>query len=125
MTFATWRDVLTWAILGIVALFGSPISQLVRQLFLAWFKVNIQDKAAVFLVIVMSALMALLEMWLSGTLTGVTIASFPAWFGGMVSVALVYWELFNESPGALGQGGLLKPLALPPVAPAAKPLVTK
>ena len=118
MTFATWRDVLTWAILGIVALFGSPISQLVRQLFLAWFKVNIQDKAAVFLVIVMSALMALLEMWLSGTLTGVTIASFPAWFGGMVSVALVYWELFNESPTVLGQGGLLKPLTLPkPAAP--------
>ena len=122
MVFSNWRDVLTWVILVVVALMGSPISQLVRQLFLSVFGVNIQDKAAVLLVVIMSAVMAILEMWLSGTLTGITVASFPTWFGGMTSVALVYWELFNESPGALGQGGLLKPLAIPPVTPAAKPL---
>jgi hypothetical protein len=99
-----WRDIFT-VILGlVVAALGAPITQALKNL-LGW-----TEKAALVLSVVVALGVAVLELFLTGQLTGesFTIANLPQAFFLVYSVTAIYYGLLKTSEGFLGQGLLLK-----------------
>ena len=113
MEFKTWNDVFVWVIMIIVLLAGAPVSQLIKLAMQKIFGVTIYDVWAVVVTGIAAFLLAMLDMWLSGKLSGVTVGTFPAWLSGILFVASMYWQLFKGSETFLGAGGLLMRLEAP------------
>jgi hypothetical protein len=113
MEFKTWHDVFVWLIMIIVLLSGAPVSQLIKLALQKIFGTGVYDAWAVVVTGVTSFVLAMLEMWLSGNLMGVTVATFPTWLSGILFVASLYWQLFKGSETFLGTKGLLRQLEPP------------
>jgi predicted MFS family arabinose efflux permease len=99
-----WRDIFT-VILGLaIAALGSPLSQWIKNV-LGW-----SEKAGVAVVVVVAALVALLEIFLSGqfNLGNLTLENFPQLFFLVFSVASIYYGLLKSSQSFFGRGVLLK-----------------
>jgi hypothetical protein len=107
----TWRDVFVFVILGVVAFFGAPVTQLFKNLLSAIFKKVVEDKWALLLSLVVAAGIGLLEMWLTGQLTDIEItpANFPTFATAVFTVTQIYYNLFSRSSNVLGTKSLLKP----------------
>ena len=110
MAITNWYDVFVLGIMGLVLLFGSPITQLIKNLLSKIFKRQVEERWALALSAVIACGLGLLEMFLNGQLTGLVLtpASFPAFAGTVFSVAQIYYGLFKKSANALGTKGLLK-----------------
>lgn len=94
--FETWQDVIVWAVIGVTFLFGAPIIELIKQGLSKLFKVEIKDKLAVFVALVVAAGLALLQMFLSGLLSSwpISLDTFPEFLSAVFGVATVYFKLF-------------------------------
>ncbi len=106
----TWQDVFKAVIMIVVALAGSPITQLLKN------ALKIEDRLALLLTGAVSAGIAVLELWLSHTLvfSAITVDNFPNTFFLVFSVATVYYGLLKGSEGILGKGFLLRQLKAAP-----------
>lgn len=104
-----WRNIILLVIAGLVALFGAPIIQLIKNALSAVLKKPVEDRWAVALAMVVAGALALLEMWLTGQLDGVVITrdNFPTFFAGVYAVAQIYYGLFKNSNNILGKTALL------------------
>lgn len=100
----TWQDVFKTLIVLAIGLAGAPIVQLFKN----WFKW--EDKAALALTGLVSAVLAVAELFLSGKLNIVTItpATFPGLFFMVFTLATVYYQLLKGNTSFFGLGGLLK-----------------
>ncbi len=101
-----WQDVFKAAIMVIVALAGSPITQLLKN------ALKIEARMALLLTGVVSAGIAVLELWLSHVLvfSTITVDNFPNVFFTVFSVATIYYGLLKGSESVFGKKLLLKPL---------------
>lgn len=99
-----WQDVFKMLILLIVAAFGAPITQLIKNL------LKVEDRWALIITGVVAAILAVLQMWLAGILdfSTVTTENFPAMFFAVFSVATIYYAWLKNSPSVFGKGFLLK-----------------
>lgn len=99
-----WEDVLKTLILLFVAMVGSPVTQLLKNI------LKIEDRWAFALTGVVAAGFAILQMWLSGVLdfSAITLDNFPNAFFAVFTVATAYYQLLKESKGFFGEGFLLK-----------------
>lgn len=106
----TWQEILFLILAVIVLLGGAPIIQLIKNLLSAIFKTQVKDKWAVFVAVVCSIGLAIIEMWLTGQFTTwhVTIETFPAYLGSVLGLAQVYFAWFKRDSTFFGASGLLK-----------------
>ncbi len=101
----SWQDVFKAVIMIVIALAGSPVTQLLKNL------LKIQDQAALLLTGVVSAGIAVLELWLSHVLVFdlITVDNFPNAFFMVFSLASIYFGLLKGTEGVFGKKLLLKP----------------
>ena len=106
----SWQQVLFLILAVIVLLGGAPLIQLIKNLLSSLFKTQIKDKWAVFLAVVCSIILALIEMWLTGQFTtwNITLQTFPAFLSSVLALAQVYFAWFKRDPTFFGASGLLK-----------------
>lgn len=99
-----WRDIFTVIIGLIVAALGAPITQFLKNLF------GFSEKAALALSVVVAVGVAVLELFLTGQLTGesFSIDNLPQAFFLVYSVTAIYYGLLKTSDGFFGRGLLLK-----------------
>lgn len=99
-----WRDIFTVLIGLAVAALGAPITQALKNL-LGW-----SEKGALALSVVVALGVAVLELFLTGQVTGesFTIENLPQAFFLVYSVTAIYYGLLKGTQGFLGQGLLLK-----------------
>lgn len=107
----SWQDIFVLVIMGLVFLFGAPITQLFKNLLSKLFKTTVEEKWALLLSGVVAVGIALLEMWLNGLLDHLVItrASLPDFIAYVWGFAQVYYNLFSKASNALGTKALLKP----------------
>lgn len=100
----TYRGIFTIIITLVTSLVGVPIIQFLKNAF------NLEDKAATLVVVCVSAVLALLEMFLTNQfdLAELSIESFPTVFFGVYTIATVYYQLFKNSEGILGTSFMIK-----------------
>lgn len=100
----SWQDILKLVIMVVAAAAGSPVTQALKNLF------KIEDRWALIVTGAISAVFAVVEMWLSGVLrfSDITVESFPASFFAVFSVATVYYAWLKNSPTFFGKKALLK-----------------
>jgi len=105
-----WNDVFKMVVALIAMALGAPITQLLKRLLSKIFKREVQDRWALILTAVVSAGVAALEMQISGVIdfSVLTLGSFPAVFGSVFTLSTVYYHLFKDSSGVMGQRLLLK-----------------
>lgn len=107
----TWRDVFVLVIMAAVAFFGSPITQVFKNLLSKIFKKVIEDKWALLLSVVISCGLAVLEMYLNGQLVDfkLTPDNFLLVVGPVFAISQIYYRLLSQSNTTLGAKTLLKP----------------
>lgn len=100
----TWHDVFSTLILGVVALVGSPITQLIKNV------LKIEDGWALLLTGVIAGGFAVLEMFLAGQLSfdKYDLQNLPNAFFAVFTLGSIYFAMFKNSKSVLGQGFLLK-----------------
>ncbi len=106
----TWNDVLV-TLIGLIALaLGAPIIQLLKRLWNFIFKTDLKDEWAVVFTGIMAAGIAVLNLWLMGELDfqTLTIETFPQMFFAVFASAAIFYKLFKDSSGVLGNKFLLK-----------------
>lgn len=113
LDFSSWHGLIVSILTLIILFFGAPIIQLIKNSWTKLFGTVIEDKVAIIFVGILSCLLAVAEMALTGTLTMPTLQTFLAWAGGIMSVATIYYEFFAKTSGTLGQGLLLKSVEPP------------
>jgi hypothetical protein len=108
-----WQDVFKALILLAVAVAGSPITQLLKNL------LKVEGRVALLLTGMVAAGIAVLEMWLSGILnfSQITVDNFPATFTAVMTVATFYYGLLKGTEGVFGKKLLLKPIPKKPAMP--------
>jgi hypothetical protein len=99
-----WHDVFEIAIVGLLGLAGSPLTQLFKNM------LKIDDRWAVLLTVIISGLVAVLELWLTGVLDFklLNLQTLPNAFFAMFTLGSIYFGLFKNSQSVLGRGYLLK-----------------
>ena len=106
----TWQDVFVTIIALIALAFGAPVIQLLKRLWNKIFKTDLKDQWAVVFAGVISAGIAVLNLWLMGQLdfAALTIETFPQMFFAVLASATFFYKLFKDSNSVLGQKFLLK-----------------
>jgi len=106
----TYQDMFYVLIMLVVAAAGSPISQLIKRGLSALLGKQVEDRWAIVVTGIVAGLVAILEMWLAGSLdfADITRENFPVMFFAVYGVASLYYSWFKGSDGKLGRGGLLK-----------------
>jgi hypothetical protein len=104
MEFTTWRDVLQFLVVVVIGILGVPITQAFKNYF------HLEDKGAVILTAIVSGVLALLELWLSGQVdfADVTLRNFPELFGLIFAVGTIYYHIMKDNKGVLGQRFMIK-----------------
>lgn len=108
----TWRQVFELVILLAVGLLGSPITQAIKNGLGKLFNITIEERLALALTGVIAAILAVVEMLLSGALNlkEITPGTFPGTFTAVFTVATFYYGLLKNSDSFLGKGALLRKL---------------
>lgn len=106
MEFTTWRDIFQFLITVLIGLIGVPITQAFKNYF------KLADKAAIILTAVISGLLAILEVFLSGQMsfTEITVKNFPEAFGLIFAVGTIYYHLMKGTSGFFGKRFMIKEL---------------
>ena len=110
METATWNGVFFLVIMLVTGLIGSPVIQGIKNGLSAVAGKPVEDRWAMLIAGVVSAGLAVLEMWLAGQLNfaEITPESFPVTFLAVYGVSNLYYGWFKNSQSKLGQGLLLK-----------------
>lgn len=101
----SWHDLLELVIVGIVAILGSPVTQFFKKVF------KLEDRWALVLTAVVSGLFALFEVWITGAIDFklITLDNLPSAFFMVFTLSTIFYGLFKNTTGILGQKFLLKP----------------
>lgn len=105
-----WHDIILLVIAGLVALFGSPIIQLIKN-FLSWvIKKPIKEGWAFLVATILAGGLSVLEMFLTGQLKEfqITLSTFPEFFAVVFLMAQGYFAIFKNTTSNLGQKLLLR-----------------
>ena len=107
---ATWNGVFFLVIALVTGFIGSPVIQGIKNGLSSVTGKPIEDRWAMLIAGVVAAGLAVLEMWLAGTLdfAQITPDSFPVTFLAVYGASNIYYGWFKNSTGKLGQGLLLK-----------------
>lgn len=106
----TWRDVFQMLIMLVVGLAGAPITQVIKKYLSQVTGKKIEERYALGLAGLIAAVLALAEMFLSGSLklAEINAQTFPSSFFTMFALATAYYQFFKKSDGFLGKGKVLK-----------------
>jgi hypothetical protein len=109
-----WRDIIFLVLAGLVAFFGAPIIQLIKNFLSLIFRKPVDGRWAVLLSVILAAGLAFLEMFLTGQLQTyvITLKTFPEFFIVIWGVAQGYFAWFKNSDSGFGRSGLLKKLKI-------------
>lgn len=107
-----WQDVFKILIMLFVGVLGAPVTQAIKLGLSNLLGKPVEDRWALLLTGAVSAVFALLEMWLSGTLdfSTITVENFPTAFFGVFTLATLYYGWLKGSDSLLGKRFLLKPV---------------
>lgn len=99
-----WRAVFEYAIMLLVGALGAPITQFFKNV-LGW-----KDRAALVLTGVISAVVAVAEVWLAGQFgfAELTLENFPEAFFLVSTAATFYYQLMKGVDNVFGSRGLLR-----------------
>lgn len=100
----TYRGLFTLIITLITSLIGVPVIQFLKNAF-GW-----EDKSATVAAVAVAAILAIVEMFLTDQLdlAKFSIESFPSIFFGVYTVATVYYQLFKNATGFLGEDFMIR-----------------
>jgi len=103
-TSPNWRDVFRLAIFLLTGILGAPITQVIKN------ALGAQGRWALVITGCVSAVLAVLELFLSKTLNfgNLTVEMLPGTILMIFGVASIYYAWFKNTEGFFGQGGLLK-----------------
>lgn len=105
----TFQDGVKLILYLLVGFAGAPLTQLIKNGLSSLLGKVVEDRWALLLTAVVAALVALLEMFLSGQLGGITLDNFWMTFLAVYALANMYYAMFKNSEGSvLGQRLLLK-----------------
>ena len=107
---ATWNGVFFLVIALVTGFVGSPVIQAVKNGLSAVAGKPVEGRWAVLIAGVVAAGLAILQLWLAGTLdfTQITPDNFPVTFLAVYGASTIYYGWFKDSPGKLGEGLLLR-----------------
>ncbi len=100
----TYHLVFQIIIFLVLAFFGTGLTQILKNY------LKIQDRLALFLTVVIAALLSILELFLSQVIgiQDFTLEQFPKTFVTIFTLASIYYGWFKGSEGIFGKGGVLK-----------------
>ena len=110
MMEATWNGVFFLVIALVTGFIGSPIIQGIKNGLGVVAGKPVEDRWAMLIAGGVSAGLAVLQLWLAGTLdfAEITPNNFPTAFLAVYGASTIYYGWFKNSPSKLGQGLLLR-----------------
>lgn len=110
----TWNAVFVTIIMLVTALFGAPVTQLIKNLLTLIFKKTVEDRWALLITALVAGAFAIGEQALAGVLdfTLIDPKSFPSYFASAFTLATMYYSAMKNSTGVMGKGFLLKKLQM-------------
>lgn len=98
------HDAIVFVLTLLAGFLGVPIIQYVKE------RLGLQDAAAEVLAVVLSGLLAIVELVLTGqiVLSEITLESLPLIWGLVYALASVFYQLLKNSSGALAKLLLLR-----------------